>query len=109
MVRAPAKFNLMEGASGNSSLMVDIACTDPTLTLHQRGIETCTDGEWTPATSGICAFPKGRAAAAHSLSQGVLCVLCVNESAPRISSPRLRISQALHLEELRGRTGGTID
>lgn len=109
MVRAPAKLDLMEGTPSDSSVTVDIACIDPMLTLHQRGIETCTGGEWTPATSGICAFPKGRAAAAHSLSRGVLCVLCVKEGAPRVSSPSLRISQALHLEELRGRTSATID
>jgi len=107
MVRAPAKLDAMEGAISDSSVTVDIACMNPMLTLHQRGVEACTDGEWTQATSGICAFPKGRAAAAHSLSRGVLCVLCVKEGAPRISAPSLRVSQALHLDELRGRTSGT--
>lgn len=108
MVRAPTKLDVMEDAT-DKSVTVDIACMDPMLTLHQRGVEACTDGEWTPATSGICAFPKGRAAAAHSLSRGVLCVLCVKEGAPRISFPTLRISQALHLEELRSRTSGNMD
>lgn len=109
LVRAPTNLDLMEDSIGNSSVTVDIACMDPMLTLHQRGVEACTGGEWTPATSGICAFPKGRAAAAQSLTQGVLCVLCVKEGAPRISAPSLRISQALHLEELRSRTSANID
>lgn len=109
LVRASANLNLMEHSIGNSSVTVDIACMDPMLTLHQRGVEACTDGEWTPATSGICAFPKGRTAAAQSLTQGVLCVLCVKEGAPRISAPSRRISQALHLDELRSRTSGSID
>lgn len=109
LVRAPTKLDLMADAMGKSSVTVDIVCMDPMLTLHQRGVQVCTDGEWTPATSGICAFPRGRVAAAQSLTQGVLCVLCVKEGAPRISIPTQRISQALHLEDLRSRSTGSID
>lgn len=108
MARAQAKFDLMEAAISDSSVTVDIACMDPRLTLHQRGVEACTDGQWTRATSGICAFPKGSAAAAQSLSRGVLCVFCVKEGAPRISAPLSRVSHALHLDELRGRRSGAI-
>jgi len=87
---------------------VDICSRDQSLILNQRGGLATLNGPWRLAGSGLCSFLLGKESASHTLSNGLLCALCIRDKPEQsvewsLASPAAGLmAHALHLDTVRG-------